>query len=81
MKNEFFIGKLSVRKFKNRTTVLVVPLIPKLLRKKEAKSRVPFTFQPDFPEAFLSKVNNLAFKPGSNIQTFSAIENYLSLFD
>ena len=40
----------SIRK--NRTTFSDVPLLPEVFRWDDRKSRVPFIFQPDFPENF-----------------------------
>ena len=37
---------------KNRTTFPDVPLLPEISRWNDPKSRVPFTFQLDFPENF-----------------------------
>jgi len=34
----------------NRTTFLDVPLLPEIFRWNDQKRRVPFAFQPDFPE-------------------------------
>ena len=33
------------------------PLLPEIFRWNDPKSRVPFTFQPDFPENFVNSVN------------------------
>ena len=37
---------------KNRTTFSDVSLLPHIFRWNDPKSRVPFTFQPDFPDNF-----------------------------
>ena len=37
---------------KNTTTTSDVPLLSEIFRWEDLKSRVPFTFQPDFPENF-----------------------------
>ena len=42
--------KYSIRK--NRTTFSHVPLLPKIFRWEDPKSRAPFTFEPDFLEYF-----------------------------
>ena len=42
---EYFIPK-------NKTTFSDFPLLPEMFRWEDLKSRVPFTFQPDFPETF-----------------------------
>ena len=36
----------------NRTTFSDIPLFPGIFRWNDPKCRVPFTFQPDFPETF-----------------------------
>ena len=48
--NSNFRFQQSVRK--NRTTFSGVPLLREIFRWNDPKSRVPFTFQPDFPETF-----------------------------
>ena len=48
--NSNFRLQQSVRK--NRTTFWDVPLPREIFRWNDPKSRVPFTFQPDFPETF-----------------------------
>ena len=48
--NTNFCLKYSVGK--NRTTLSDVPLLPEIFRWKDPKSRVPFTFQENFPESF-----------------------------
>ena len=53
--NTNFCLKYFIRK--NRTTFPDVPLLPEIFRwEADPKSRVPFTFQPDFPESFLQMV-------------------------
>ena len=42
----------SVRKKKNRTTLSDVPLLPEIFHWNDPKSRVPFSFQPNFPDTF-----------------------------
>ena len=37
---------------KNTTTTSDVPLLSEIFRWEDLKSRVPFTFQPEFPENF-----------------------------
>ena len=49
MEHEFSFAAV-VRK--NRTTFSGVPLLRGIFRWNDPKSRVPFTFQPDFPETF-----------------------------
>ena len=55
------VSKMALRKWntnfrleyfvrKNRTTFADVPLLPKIFHWEDPKSRVPFTFEPDFPE-------------------------------
>ena len=55
------VSKMALRKWntnfrleyfvrKNRTTFSDVPLLPEIFRWEDPKSRVPFTFEPDFPE-------------------------------
>ena len=46
-----FSLKYSVQK--NRTTFSDVPFLPGIFRRNDSKSRVPFTFQPDFLENVL----------------------------
>ena len=43
--------RLFVRK--NRSSFSDVPFLPEIFRWDNPKSRVPFTFQPDFPEKFV----------------------------
>ena len=50
--NTNFLLEYSIRK--NRTTFSDVPLLSEIVRWKDPKSRVPFTFQPDFPEIFVN---------------------------
>ena len=55
------VSKMALRKWntnfrleyfvrKNRTTFSDDPLLPEIFRWEDPKSRVPFTFEPDFPE-------------------------------
>ena len=44
---EYSIGK-------NKTTFSDVPLLPDIFRWEDLKGRVPFTFEPDFPEIFVN---------------------------
>ena len=44
---EYSIGK-------NKTTFSDVPLLPEIFCREDLKGRVPFTFQPDFPEIFVN---------------------------
>ena len=55
------VSKMALRKWntnfrleyfvrKNRTTFSDVPLLPEIFRWEDPKSRVPLTFEPDFPE-------------------------------
>ena len=39
---------------KNKTTFSDVPLLPDIFRWEDLKGRVPFTFEPDFPEIFVN---------------------------
>ena len=55
--NSNFHLENSVRK--NRTTFSDVLLLPGIFRWNDPKSRVPFTFQQDFPANFGKSVNNL----------------------
>ena len=50
--NTNFLLEYSIRK--NRTTFSDVPLLSEIFRWKDPKSRVPFTFQLDFPEIFVN---------------------------
>ena len=49
MEHEFSVWNILCGK---RTTFSDVPLLPEIFRWSDPESRVPFTFQPDFPEAF-----------------------------
>ena len=58
--NTNFRLEYSIRK--NRTSFSDVPLLPEIFRWEDLKIRVPFIFQPDFPENFLCMVNNYGFR-------------------
>ena len=57
--NSNFRLQQSVRK--NRTTFSGVPLLRESFRWNDPKSRVPFSFQPDFPETFCKLRTTLFF--------------------
>ena len=52
VEHEFPFGTFRPQKKKNRTTLSDVPLLPEIFHWNDPKSRVPFSFQQNFPDTF-----------------------------
>ena len=55
MEPEFSFETFRPKKKKNRITLSDVPLLPEIFHRNDPKSRVPFTFQQDFPDTFCTR--------------------------
>ena len=52
VEHEFPFGTFRPQKKKNRITLSDVPLLPEIFHWNDPKSRVPSSFQPNFPDTF-----------------------------